>query len=147
MSKLAEALDPADISPEDIDSLEQVLSDHPSLVGREGFKLALPDPIFHLLLQIVNLVRKGSVVTLISADETMTTKAAAEFLGVSRPFLCQLLDKGELPFHRVGSHRRIRFGDLKEYRDARDQSRHKRLEELFRKVKDAGHYDDVNPKE
>jgi len=41
-----------------------------------------------------------------------TTNEAARLLKVSHPFLIGLLEKGELPFRKDGTRRRIRYGDL-----------------------------------
>ncbi len=103
------------LNEEDLAQLQRVLDDQPCLLGREGFKLALPDPIFHLLLQAVGSMRKGQTVLLISEDEMLTTQAAANYLGVSRPFLIGLLEGGKIPHHKVGSHRRVRLADLRVY--------------------------------
>jgi len=51
------------------------------------------------------------------------------------------LETGELPFHRVGSHRRVTYKDLRDYAAKRDAGRRTRLSGLFKQVKDAGLYD------
>ena len=51
-------------------------------------------------------------------------------LNVSRPFLVELLEKGEIPFHKVGTHRRVRFHDLMSYKQQTAQARYEALEEL-----------------
>ncbi|WP_312240597.1 helix-turn-helix domain-containing protein [Pantoea sp.] len=60
----------------------------------------------------------------------MTTQEAADMLNVSRPTLIRLLDNGELPFHRTGNRRKIRFTDVLAYRDRLHADRLKVLDEL-----------------
>ena len=46
----------------------------------------------------------------------MTTQAAAELLGCSRPHVVKLLEKGEIAFTKVGKHRRVRYEDIVKYK-------------------------------
>ena len=115
--------------------------ERPALVGREGIRIDLPDPIFHLLVRTVRAMQEGKSIVLLPEDETFTTQAAASFLGVSRQFLVNLLDKGTIPHHRVGSHRRVYFKDLLVFQKRRDQERRTTLNKLFDKVEATGVYD------
>jgi len=60
----------------------------------------------------------------------LTTNEAARVLKVSHPFLNGLLEKGDVPFRKDGTRRRIRYGDLMAYKQKTDQNRIKVLEEL-----------------
>lgn len=90
-------------------------------------------------------MREGRTVVFMPEDETVTTQAAANFLGVSRQFFVTLLETGQIPFHRVGAHRRVYCKDLAEYRQKRDQERRERLDKLFTAVEDAGVYETTLP--
>ena len=68
----------------------------------------------------------------------LTTAQAAEMLNVSRPHVVKLLDQGKLPHHMAGTHRRIKVGDLLEYRNRRDHERSDALAEMHRIADEAG---------
>lgn len=146
MKMLENRLDPAALSARDLRALDRlsevVLADErPGLVGREGVRIDLPKPIFRLLVDVVRNMREGKAMVLLPETETLTTQAAAEFLGVSRPFVVDLLDKGQIPHHLVGTHRRVYVKDLIEYQRSRDAKRRKTLDALRQKVEAAGFYE------
>ncbi|HET9081867.1 MAG TPA: excisionase family DNA-binding protein [Trebonia sp.] len=70
----------------------------------------------------------------------LTPQQAAEFLNVSRPYLIKLLEAGEIPFRLVGTHRRVRFRDLREYRNRDDLERRRAADELTQLSQDLGLY-------
>lgn len=113
----------------------------PALVDDEGNHIKLPKPIFDVLVHIVQQMKEGRSIVMMPEDETFTTQAAANFLGVSRQHFVNLLEEGEIPFHKVGTHRRVYFRDLKEYSERRDKSRRETLNSLFDKVSEAGKND------
>ena len=66
--------------------------------------------------QVLSYLAAGDAVTLLPQGHLLTTKQAAEFLNVSRPFLVkEYLLKGKLRFTEVGTHRKIDFNDLKDF--------------------------------
>lgn len=73
-------------------------------------------------------------------EQNITIEQAAETLKVSIRYVVQLLDEGQLPYHEVGSNRRIRLSDLMEYKKKRDAARRKAMEELYRISEEAGLY-------
>jgi excisionase family DNA binding protein len=90
-------------------------------------------------------MRRKEVVFLMHENETFTTQAAANFLGVSRQYLVRLLESGALPFHLAGTHRRVFFRDLLQYRQQRSQKRRATLDAMTSDLVEAGVYDRYVP--
>jgi 3,4-dihydroxy 2-butanone 4-phosphate synthase / GTP cyclohydrolase II len=76
----------------------------------------LPEPAFRILLETLEQMARGHVVSVTPLEAVLTTQQAAELLGVSRPHLVKLLEAGAIPFSMTGTHRRVRLGDLDAYR-------------------------------
>jgi len=100
------------------------------LVGPDGNEVEIPASAFAALQAVVRDMAQGLTVTLIPHDRELTTKEAADILGVSRPFLVKLLDRGEIPYHRVGKHRRLNVEDVLAYRELRAARRREQLRKL-----------------
>jgi len=81
---------------------------------------------------------QGSAVTVLPIYAEMTTQQAADFLNVSRPHLVSLLQSKEIPFHMVGSHRRVRFADVCNYKDSFEKQRRSAMTELAEQAQELG---------
>jgi excisionase family DNA binding protein len=71
----------------------------------------------------------------------LTTQQAADFLGVSRPYLVKLLEQGSVPFRRLRKHRRVRLEDLLKFQAQETKSREAALNELAGLSQELGLYD------
>ena len=92
--------------------------------------LEIPPKALSLLHYIVSLMADGKSITLIPSDSEVSTQEAAELLNVSRPHIVKLLERGEIPYKKVGSHRRILLKDLMRYDDKVKKKRAKQLDFL-----------------
>ena len=94
--------------------------------------IELPASIGEMMLDVLAHVAQGEMVTVVPYGSVLTTQEAADLLNVSRPFLTKLLEAGDIPFHKVGSHRRVKIEDLESYRTSRDRDRTEALRKLQR---------------
>ena len=90
----------------------------------------IPAAALRLLSDLLQHMAQGDTVTLFPAQTELTTQQAADLLHVSRPFLVQQLEQGQIPYHKVGTHRRILFRDLMDYKQSLDQNRLQALSDL-----------------
>jgi excisionase family DNA binding protein len=111
---------------------------HASLRSPDGHQMEIPDSIYRVLVAAVGAMAQGNAVSIVPVHHELTTQQAAELLGVSRPHLVKLVDAGEIPHHKTGSHRRVYFEDLIRCRDVRDAERSAALRELTRKSAEYG---------
>lgn len=113
----------------------------PALVGADGERIELPKAVYRLLKDIARNMQLGRAIVLVPENQQLTTQRAADLLGVSRPYLIKLLEAGDLPFHKAGSHRRIYLKDLAAYQKRRDAERRAALDSIAREAFESGLYD------
>ena len=106
-------------------------------IGRKP-EIVLPDALVALLLQAFEQAAAGKKVMLVDTDEEVSPEKAAVLLQVSRPFLVKQLDAGLLPFHWVGTHRRLRLADVLAYRQQRQEQSRATLRQMREEAEELG---------
>lgn len=104
-------------------------------------KIVVPTMALQLLTRILKDLGEGRPVQIVPIAAEMTTQAAAEMLGCSRPHVVKLLEQGKIPFTRIGKHRRIRYEDVMKYRQAMKEAQKQHLKDMMRDDEEAGLYD------
>jgi excisionase family DNA binding protein len=113
--------------------------------GKRGdAKFALPAPVARLLVGVLDEIGRGNGVTVTPVHKDLSTQQAADLLRVSRPFLIEeLLDKGVIPFRKVGNRRRIRYDDVRRFQEAEKREiarRESAMRELIEETERMGLY-------
>jgi excisionase family DNA binding protein len=101
----------------------------------------IPAAAYQMLVDTLTLMSQGNGVSLIPIQAELTTQEAADLLNVSRPFVIKLLESGEIPYRKVGKHRRIYCKDAIAYKQQIDIERASALDELVKQSQELGLYD------
>jgi excisionase family DNA binding protein len=138
MSTVKEIL-PSAVSHSDAQALVDLLQSHTakfrrhqsaSLVGADGSTKELPTALYDLLVTVVGILESGSGVTVVPLGTELTTAETAELLNVSRPHVIKMLEAGEMPYHKVGTHRRVLLEDVLKFREARNAQFHNAMAKI-----------------
>lgn len=127
-----------------IKALYEAIRGHKAkLVSPSGEARPLPDSLDSFLAELLARLNDGRPVYIMQSQAKLTTIEAAAMIGVSRQFLVNLLDEGEIPYHLVGTHRRIYAQDLIRYKAKRDGNRKQIIDRLARKEAEEGLYERI----
>jgi excisionase family DNA binding protein len=96
----------------------------------------IPLPALRLFVQLLSELASGNPMTLVPLHYELTTQEAAEQLNVSRPYLIRLLEEGRIPFRKVGTRRRVLFGDLMAFKEREAVHRRQVLDDLTSEAED-----------
>lgn len=89
--------------------------------------LAVPRPVFEVLKMVAEQMGKGRAVSIVPLGMMLTTQQVAELLGSSRQHVVKLLQEGQIPYEKVGTHRRVRIEDAIAYKQRRQSTREQTL--------------------
>lgn len=104
-------------------------------------EIAVPAAAVEAFGDVLATIGNGHNVRVLADDEELTTNEAAALLHVSRPHLVSMLEAGDLPYRRVGTHRRIRLADVLAFKRRDDEARRDALDELTGLSDELGLYD------
>lgn len=114
----------------------------PRLLGTAGEALDLPEALVRVLVQAARQLARGNALTVVPLSKELTSQEAADILNVSRPYLIKLLEQGDIPYVKTGTHRRIRLSDVMAYKRIRDAERRRSLARLTQMSQEMGLYDE-----
>ncbi|GAB6091390.1 excisionase family DNA-binding protein [Spirochaeta dissipatitropha] len=143
MSKVTELIEPApdeiSVAKESSRKLARYQSETLNIqITGTMESVELPRSAVRLLVDLLSNMGQGNAVTLIPVHAELTTQQAADLLGVSRPHLISLLENGDIPYHKVGTHRRVYCRDALQYREQNHQKREEALASLAEQAQKLG---------
>lgn len=123
-------------------TLEELKVKNPEIeIEETQEKIKIPLKALKLLTTILKAMGEGKPISIVPIAAEMTTQAAAEYLGCSRPHLVKLLEEGKIPYTKIGKHRRVKFEDMANFKEAMKKEQEKLLKGLMKLDEENGLYD------
>lgn len=104
-------------------------------------KITIPINALKLLGEILKAMGQGKLISIVPIATELTTQAAAEMLGCSRPHLVKLLEDGKIAFTKVGKHRRIQYDDILKFRNQMKKQQKQHIIDIMNADEENGLYD------
>lgn len=148
------ALDPASLAQDERDDLELLAkafllrrqlhsAARLQFLDHDRAEVTVPREVADLIADILGQLAAGRVVAAYPLHAELTTQQAADFLNVSRPYVVMLVEQGELPHRKVGTHRRLLFADVLAYKRRQVEESRAALDELAHLSEELGLYEDL----
>jgi len=123
-------------------SIEQLRTEIPEIeIEETEEKIRIPISALRFLAKILKEISRGNPVSIVPIATELTTQAAAELLGCSRPHIVRLLEEGKIPYTKVGKHRRIKYEDIVLFKKEMKASQRTKIRELMQLDEESGLYD------
>ena len=122
--------------------LESLRKDNPEIeIEETKEKIRIPLNALKLLAKILKATSEGKPISIVPIATEMTTQAAADLLGCSRPHLVKLLEEGEIEYTKIGKHRRVKFEDVMAYKKRMKAKQQELLIKIMNADEESGLYD------
>ena len=122
--------------------LEKIHSEQTEIKIEESKnKIRIPLSALKVLAEVLKAMGEGKMISIVPIAAEVTTQAAAEILGCTRPYLVKLLEQGRIPFVKVGKHRRIKFEDVMKCQQSMKKQQKQHLIDIMNSDEAAGLYD------
>jgi excisionase family DNA binding protein len=122
--------------------IEHIHSNEPEIEIEETHdKIKIPLTALKLLGEILKAMGEGKLISIVPFAAEVTTQAAAEFLGCSRPHLVKILEEGKISFTKIGKHRRIKFEDIVNYKEKMKKEQKQHIIDIMKSDEETGLYD------
>jgi excisionase family DNA binding protein len=123
-------------------SIEQLRTEMPEIeIEETEEKIRIPINALRFLAAILKEISLGNPVSIVPIATEITTQAAAELLGCSRPHIVKLLEEGKIPYTTVGKHRRIKYEDIVTFKKEMKARQRTKIQELMQLDEESGLYD------
>ena len=113
-----------------------------TLVDESGHQtepaIKLPPHALRLIAQVLGAMGERRPITIVPTKHEFTTVEAAHYLNVSRPFIIKEIETGKIKHRMVGTHRRIAYQDLEDYKRNMLGRQEKALQQLADNAQDMG---------
>ncbi|WP_067826908.1 excisionase family DNA-binding protein [Nocardia inohanensis] len=113
-----------------------------STIVIDDVPMHVPRSVRAAVTALLEHLSEGRGVAIAPVDTLVTTSAAADLLGLSRTYVCRLVDDGTLAAEYRGTHRRIPLQTVLDYREQRRHDRAQALDDVSSISREAGLYDD-----
>ncbi|WP_239336468.1 helix-turn-helix domain-containing protein [Frankia sp. CiP3] len=101
-------------------------------------RVALSRETAELVSRLIDATARGGEIVMASRTAEVTPTEAAVLLGISRPQVRKLMDRGLLEYRKVGTHHRVRVSSIRAFLETERPRRREALTDLAAVQNDLG---------